>query len=149
MGKQICKAVANKIIILYRKDPVSQIDAYLRFDNARVPNNQQIDLLTYHSGFDGKSLSYSDNIDRIQRMFKYYLKWKKKWVDTPTPNSILIEYDSFMMSPKETIDKISAFLGIPADSSKIVEDLKIEYKHTITPEKYKQLKDILAKAPRE
>jgi len=143
----IRKNVANKTIILYRKDPVSQLDAYLRYMMGKDWNSPQTNCLNYHSGFHGKSLSYSDNVGLIQAMFQYYINWKKKWVDTPTPNSILVEYDSFMRSPKETIEQISIFLGIPVNSSKVVDDLKIEYKHTISSEKYNELKEILAKAP--
>jgi hypothetical protein len=52
-----------------------------------------------------------------------------------------------MKNPQITLDKIQEHLLQTKDSelsAKIVEEMKIEYKHSLTHEKYKELANLLA-----
>jgi hypothetical protein len=79
-------------------------------------------------------------------VLKHYNRWIQKWVTNETPNSILIEYSEFMKNPQETLDKLQDYLLQPKDSdfsAKIIEEMKIEYKHSLSIEKYIELANVL------
>lgn len=143
----INKAQFNKTIILYRKDVVEQLDAFFRFQFRTFDLDMTIDdKVTQHSRCDELNIPYSEKSDFFKTVLKQYKEWVQKWIIEPTPNSIIIEYSEFMKNPQETLDKLQEHLLESKDSelsAKIVEELKIEYKHSMTFEKYKELADLL------
>jgi hypothetical protein len=146
MNSKLNKLEFNKIVILYRKDVVKQLDAFFRYQFRIFDNEVRITDLIKHSKCDELNIAYSEKLDFFRRVFKEYTQWVEKWINTPTPNSIIIEYDTFMKNPHETLNMLQYHLLNSVDtalSSKIVEEVKIEYKHSITPEKYTELKTIL------
>jgi hypothetical protein len=144
---ELNKEQFNKTIILYRKDVVEQLDAFFRyqfrtFDTEKRLNND----LIKHSSCHELDIPYSEKSDFFRTLLKQYKDWVEKWVTEPTPNSILIEYSDFMKNPQETLDRVQEHLLESKDSdlsAKIVEEMKIEYKHSITLEKYQKLANIL------
>lgn len=147
MKLDLDKSQYNKIIILYRKDVVEQLDAFFRyqfrtFDNDITLNND----LIKHSSCHELNISYSEKIDFFRNVLREYKGWVEKWINEPTHNSIIIEYSNFMKNPQETLDNLQEHLLQTKDSelsSKIINEMKIEYKHSITFEKYKELANLL------
>ena len=143
----------NKTIILYRKDVIEQLDSLFRYtfkDNKKILLDNSI--TKYRSSFtqtlcDTPLIPYSEKLDFLKKILKFYKDWVQKWVTEPSPNSIIIEYSDFMRNPQDALDKLQEHLLETKDSelsAKIVEELKIEYKHSMTFEKYKELANLLA-----
>jgi len=147
MNLAINKSQFNKIIILYRKDIVEQLDAFFRYQFRNFEFDELKDDVAKKQTFCHElSISYSEKLDFFKTVLKQYNDWVEKWVTKPTPNSILIEYSDFMKNPQETLDKVQEHLLQTKDSglsAKIVEEMKIEYKHSLSPEKYKELANLL------
>ena len=148
MKLDLNKEQFNKTIILYRKDMIESLDAFFRyqfrtFDNLITLNND----LIKHSSCHELDISYSEKKDFFRNVSREYKDWVQKWVTEPSPNSIIIEYSDFMRNPQDALDRVQEHLFERKDSelsAKIVEEMKIEYKHSITPEKYQELADLLA-----
>lgn len=140
------KTQFNKTIILYRKDVVEQLDAFFRYQFREFDTSKEITDLNDHIKCDIVPIPYSEKLDFFRRILKQYAQWIKKWVKTPTPDSIIIEYSDFMKNPQETLDKVQEHMlgNIDSDlSSKIVQEMKIEYKHSMNAKKYKELTNLL------
>jgi hypothetical protein len=137
----------NKTVILYRKDVVEQLDAFFRFQFRIFDREKKLNGLSQHSSCHELNISYSEKSDFFRNVVREYRAWVQKWVTEPTPNSIIIEYSDFMKNSQEALDRVQEHLLSSKDSelsAKIVEEMKIEYKHSITPEKYQELADLLA-----
>jgi hypothetical protein len=136
----------NKTIILYRKDTIESLDAFFRYQFRTFDIEQKLDGLSKHSSCHELDIPYSQKSDFFRMVLKHYNRWIQKWVTNETPNSILIEYSEFMKNPQETLDKLQDYLLQPKDSdlsAKIVEEIKIEYKHSLSVDKYKELANVL------
>jgi hypothetical protein len=148
MNLKLNKIQFNKIIILYRKDIIEQLDAFFRYQFRNFEFDKQIqNTAIRHSACKELVIPYSEKLDFFRIVLKEYKDWLQKWVNEPTPNSIIIEYDKFMKNPQKTLDRIQEHVLETKDSelsAKIVEEMKIEYKHSLTPEKYKELANLLA-----
>jgi hypothetical protein len=147
MNLELNKAQFNKIIILYRKDVVEQLDAFFRYQFRTFDVDGISDDMAFrHTQCDELAISYSSKLDFFRIVLKQYKDWVQKWINEPTPNSIIIEYSYFIKNPQKTLDRIQEHLLETKDSelsAKIVEEMKIEYKHSITLEKYQKLANIL------
>jgi len=148
MDLKLNKIQFNKIIILYRKDIIEQLDAFFRFQFRTFDFDKTIDdKAIRHSSCHELDIPYSSKLDFFRIVLKQYKDWVQKWVNEPTPNSIIIEYDEFIKNPQITLDTLQEFLLETKDSelsAKIVEEMKIEYKHSLRYEKYKELANLLA-----
>jgi hypothetical protein len=142
------KSDFNKFIILYRKDIVEQLDACFRFQYKTVDLEKNAGNSAFqHSFCDELDISYSSKLGFLRGVIHEYNGWVQKWINEPTPNSIIIEYSYFMKNPQKTLDRIQEHLLETKDSelsAKIVEEMKIEYKHSLTPKKYQELANLLA-----
>jgi len=147
MNLDLDKTKFNKTVILYRKDVVEQLDAFFRYQFRNFELDEKIqNYAIQHSTCHEVNIPYSEKPDFLTTVLKQYKDWVQKWVTTPSPNSIIIEYSDFMKNPQETLDKIQEHLLQTKDSelsAKIVEEMKIEYKHSMTTEKYKELANLL------
>lgn len=137
----------DKTIILYRKDHIEQIDAYFRYwFNADRTNFITLDD---HSKCNDAMIPYETHKGWLYSVYHIYLKWVDKWVNTPVENSILIEYNDFMGNPEKVLTELFTFLknNKPLDSliSLVINDLNIEYKNTITVERYNELSNLIKK----
>jgi len=147
MNFKLNKEQFNKIIILYRKDVVEQLDAFFRyqfrtFDFGMTFDDNSIDHTKCHE----LNVPYSRKIEFFKIVLNQYKCWVKKWITEPTANSIIIEYSDFMKNPQETLDRIQEHILKSKDSklsAKIVKEIKIEYKHSLSLEKYKELSNLL------
>jgi hypothetical protein len=85
----------------------------------------------------------------LYSVYNIYLKWVDKWINTPVENSIIIEYNDFMSNPEKVLTELFTFLknNKPLDSliSLVINDLNIEYKNTITVERYNELSNLIKK----
>ena len=148
MDLKLEKETFNKIIILYRKDIVEQLDAFFRYQFRNFEFDKQIqNQAIRHSTCKELVIPYSEKLDFFKIVLKQYKDWVQKWINESTPNSIIIEYDNFMKNPQIILDRIQENLLGSKDSdlsTKIVEEMKIEYKHSLTLEKYKELANLLA-----
>lgn len=147
MDLELDKSQYNKIIILYRKDVVEQLDAFFRYQFRTVDlDNISHDVAFRHTKCDELTISYSEKLDFFRSVLREYKGWVEKWINEPTHNSIIIDYSNFMKNPQETLDNLQEHLLQTKDSelsSKITNEMKIEYKHSITFEKYKELANLL------
>jgi hypothetical protein len=147
MNLKLDKKQFNKIIILYRKDVVEQLDAFFRYqfrtyDFAMTFDDNSIDHTKCHQ----LNVAYTDKIEFFKTVLTQYKCWVNKWITEPTPNSIIIEYSDFMNNPQKTLDRIQEHILESKDSdlsAKIIEEMKIEYKHSLSLEKYKELSNLL------
>jgi hypothetical protein len=148
MDLKLNKTQFNKIIILYRKDTIESLDAFFRYTFRTVDLKEKSENIAVQNSFcDELSISYSEKTNFFKTVLKQYKDWVEKWVNQPTPNSIIVEYDEFMKNPQITLDKIQEHLLQTKDSelsAKIVEEMKIEYKHSLTDKKYNELASLLA-----
>jgi len=137
----------NKTVILYRKDIIESLDACFRYEFRTFDKEPGIDdRKIKHLSCGEVTIPYSEQHEFFKTVGKWYNDWVKKWVTEPTPNSILIEYSEFMKNPQITLDKLQEFLLQTKNSelsTKIVQELKIEFKHSMTSQKYKELCDVL------
>jgi hypothetical protein len=147
MDLKLNKIQFNKIIILYRKDIIEQLDSFFRFQfkNLVIDKNNYNDL-SVHSSCHELDIPYSSKLDFFRIVLKEYKDWVQKWINEPTQNSIIVEYSDFMKNPQETLDKLQEHVLTTKNSelsSKIVEEMKLEYNHSLTHEKYKELANLL------
>lgn len=147
MDTKLEKKRFNKTIIMYRKDMIENLDAFFRFQYRTFDLDKTIDdKAIRHSTCHELDIPYSSKPDFFRNVIREYRAWVKKWITEPTPNSIIIEYSEFVKNPQVTLDNLQEFLLQTKNSelsAKIIKELKIEYKHTITPEKYKELCDVV------
>lgn len=84
----------RKYVALYRNDIILQLEAYYRYY------------------INKKELKY--NLQELKPFIlsnkKYYLNFRKKWIDNYKSNVIVIEYYDFVDKPSETIRKVFNFL---------------------------------------
>ena len=147
MKLDLNKKQFNKTVILYRKDVVEQLDAFFRFQFRMFDIEKKLNDLTKHSSCHELDIPYSEKSDFFKTALKQYKDWVQKWINEPTPNSIIIEYSEFMKNPQIALDKIQEHLLESKDSElsdKIVQEMKIDYKHSLSPEKYQELSNLLA-----
>jgi hypothetical protein len=138
---KINKGSYNKFVILYRKDVIEQLDAFFRYQFRKNDYGNK-----HETGCEELDIPYSDKKPFFTHVLGQYVKWIKKWVNTPTPNSIVIEYSDLMINPQKNLDKLQEHLlgTIDSDlSAKIVKEMNIEYKHSLSPKKYKELSNVL------
>jgi hypothetical protein len=133
---------------MYRKDIVEQLDAFFRYQFRNCIEHEKLipDIAQRQTMCEELDIPYSDKKLFFTRVLEQYVKWIKKWVNTPTPNSIVIEYSDFMINPQKNLDKLQEHLlgTIDSDlSTKIVKEMNIEYKHSLSPKKYKELANLL------
>jgi hypothetical protein len=137
----------NKTIILYRKDHVEQLDAYFRYWFRS--DKKDFTTLDDHSKCKDNMIPYATNKGWIFSIYNVYLKWVNKWVNTPVENSIVIEYNDFMSRPEKVLNELYVFLknSKPHHSfiHLIIKKLQIEYKNTMTPERYNELSELIKK----
>ena len=135
----------NKTIILYRKDHVEQLDAYFRYW-FRV-DKKEFRTLEDHSKCKDDLTPYATKEGWLSSIYKVYLQWLDKWVNTPIENSIVIEYNDFMSNPEKVLTELHFFLKSknPHDSliHEIINNLQIEYKNTISTERYNELSELI------
>jgi hypothetical protein len=145
MNLDLDKTKFNKTVIVYRKDVVEQLDAFFRYQ-FRSFENDELNGLVEHSKCKELDIHYSEKTDFLKTVLKEYKGWIEKWINQPTPNSIIIDYSDFMKNPQETLDKLQEHVLTTKNSelsSKIVEEMKIEYKNSLRYEKYKELANLL------
>jgi len=75
----------NKYLVLYRKDPILQLEAYARY-------------------LDKKTLE--EVISSIRKSRAYYNKFVEKWVDTNNNNILVFDYYELLASPVENMKTI-------------------------------------------
>lgn len=122
----------EKYIVLFRKDIVLQLEAFYRF-------HIKANSLPYNIN-DLKSFCKS-NID-------YYKKFIQKWLNNDNENILKIEYYDLVENPKDYMRKIINYLYPDIELKEIVlenmvNQLKIEVKHTLDPTIYKEILKIL------
>jgi hypothetical protein len=136
----------SKIIILYRSNVVEQIDAYVRYARleAEKCNKEKRLSLEEHTTFHATDAPY--NIDEVRWMHQFYTTFVNKWVKTPPPNSIVIDYTDLITNPVPTISTIQQFITGTNDSAlseRIARELRIERKNEISDTRYQALKTII------
>jgi hypothetical protein len=135
----------NKTIILYRKDHVEQLDAYFRYWFCR--DKKEFMTLEDHSKCKDDFTPYVTKEGWLSSIYKVYLQWLDKWVNTPIENSLVIEYNDFMRNPERVLNELHFFLkGKNSDDSvihEIINNLKIEYKNIISTDRYNELSELI------
>jgi hypothetical protein len=136
----------SKIIILYRSDIISQIDAYVRYARLEaIKCNKDIPLtLEGHTTFYATDEPY--NVDEVRWMYQFYNTFINKWVKTPPENSLVIDYSDLIANPTETVSTIQLFTtgtNDPVLSERIVRELCIERKNEMSESRYQALKAII------
>ena len=108
----------QKMIVLYRKDYIYQLEAYFRFENQPKYNNfkQKLEYGKYRMNTEyiyNKSLDYSNknifkNLLRfIKKQKPGYENWKNKIIENDFyEKRIIIEYYDFLENPKKYIKEI-------------------------------------------
>lgn len=136
----------SKIIVIYRKDIVEQIDAYIRYARLESQKCKKETPLSLegHTTFDSIDEPY--NPDQVRWMYSFYNTFVNKWVKTPPINSIVIDYTDLLINPIDTLSAIQTFLTGSHDaalSERITRELHIERKHAMNEEQYAALKTII------
>jgi hypothetical protein len=129
----------SKMIILYRSNPIEQIDAYMRFVYCEKSELK----ITNHTACHATDRLYS--YDEVKIKYILYKRFINKWVLTPRKNSLVIDYRQLIENPVNTLSLIQTYLFGNADnalSEKIAHEMCIERKHSISQEQYDNLKGI-------
>jgi hypothetical protein len=83
----------------------------------------------------------------LSSIYKVYLQWLDKWINTPIENSLVIEYNDFMRNPERVLNELHFFLkGKNSNDSvihEIINNLKIEYKNIISTDRYNELSELI------
>jgi hypothetical protein len=147
MDLTINKKQFNKTIIVYRKYILESLDACFRYKFRSFDRDGRTDDRKFrHSSCDEVAIPYSQKLEFFKTILKHYKDWVQKWINEPTPNSIIIEYSEFMRNPEITLDKLQEFLLQTKNSelsAKIVEEMKIEYRHCMSTQKREELYHLL------
>jgi hypothetical protein len=132
----------QKYIVIYRDDPIIQMEAYYRFSKKlNYPDyNYQDDTYEDFQSF------YKTNID-------YYKAFREKWIDTKYYNVFPIRYETLINNPTETLLSIlrviypNTFNRIDDINIKIINEViqqnDIKYKHILTKFKYNKLRNMI------
>lgn len=84
----------QKILVLYRKDPIASIDAYIRYE-----------LELNDSATDEQAYSKKNILDK----FNYYNKFVEKWIFNENENILKIPYEDILSNTFETVEKLRIF----------------------------------------
>ena len=125
---------SDKVIVLYRKDPILQLEAYYRFEN-RHRNIQKVTQFKDFRNFYYKNITY-------------YRRFVNKWVREDVPWKSF-DYDSYVKHPFETLKSILEYLWpeikfLDENIQKVIDEIGISYKHFIDEEYYTKLQASLS-----
>jgi hypothetical protein len=135
----------GKVVVLYRKDIVEQIDACLRLDIEEAKKATPL-TLEEHNNCNDTSFAYELYTEKIKGYYIGYNKFVKQIIQSDRDDMLVIEYDRFVQHPEDTIKNILLFLDYPIGKTTITNMIKdeiIEYKHSISVQRYNELKTIL------
>lgn len=113
----------EKYIVLYRKDPIEQLEAYYRY------LKPEISLFEF-----------------CKQKKEYYNAFIEKWVTPSLSNVFLLDYDTLIHDPYNSISRLLSFLEIQIDVSDLVEILilqNIKRRYTISPDLKRCLNQII------
>jgi hypothetical protein len=135
----------SKVIILYRKNIVEQIDAYIRYGRIEAIRGT-FSSLEEHTRCSAIDDTYDIKKDGIRWKFDFYHRFIEKWIAHPPANSMVIDYDVLISNPIQTLSDIQIFLTGSANddlSAQITREMRIERKNTLSEAHYESLKAIL------
>lgn len=136
-------------LILYRKDPIEQLEAHFRYHYYK----QQGKATGPFKNISKHKIDYNDEgmiqecIHFMNTRKDYYYAFIDKWVRKGQSNILAIDYASFVTLPKEyTIMILDHYFPDLAFDDKIVynviDDLNIEYKNSIPDFAYQKLHNL-------
>jgi hypothetical protein len=116
-----------RYIILYRKDPIIQLEAWYRFHN--------------------KIYNINDCCNFIKDKLPFYEAFKEKWIND---NHLVITYENFLENPQDVITNILKYMFPHYNFDKylinsILLKHKIELKYIISPKNYEFYKSCIIK----
>lgn len=105
----------KKYIVLYRKDPILQMEAFYRFNKILRANQQY---------------NYDDLKQFIIEVYPYYNYFINKWVNNDNENILKIEFYDLINTPLDKLKKIFSHLFPDLKYNEIIfkEILKVEFK---------------------
>ena len=140
-GKVVSIDNNSKYLVLYRKDPILQLESYYRFILSKYDTS-----LSYN---------YDDLLKFVKGKLPYYNNFIKKWVNNDDSNILKVEYYEIINNVFDSSQKIfnHFYPEITIDESKLNEINNIEFyssdknnlgkvglKNTINPDIYESLK---------
>ena len=131
----------NKYLVLYRDDIIYQLESYFRWDyGARGKNKNKITF-----NYNDPKL-FNKLIIFIKKNIKYYINFKKKWVNNNHKNILKIKYNDIIKNPIITITKIMNFFynnKFTVKSFNLNDYENIEYKSNLSKNIYMKIKNII------
>uniref|UniRef100_A0A6C0HZS2 Sulfotransferase domain-containing protein n=1 Tax=viral metagenome TaxID=1070528 RepID=A0A6C0HZS2_9ZZZZ len=105
--------MTKKYIVLYRKDPILQMEAFYRFEKILKKNQQY---------------NYDDLKKFIKQTYPYYNYFINKWVNNDNENILKIEFYDLINTPFDNLKKIFSHLFPDLEYNEIIfkEILEIE-----------------------
>jgi len=117
----------GRSVVLYRSDPIVQLDAWYRWRVGRRSGEYQ-EVLEPDPGW-WKTRAHLDGLTRFAtRHARYYRRFVAKWVEANPENIVAIEYGSFLNSPEDFMFRILAHLfpDLSFDARVIADAVRIE-----------------------
>jgi hypothetical protein len=131
----------DKLIILYRKDKIIQLESYFRL----VYLTKEI----YDVKLDYNSDLLETAIEFINNNSEYYDRFIDKYVDSNKyTNALIIEYDSIINDTSQYIKNLIEYLNLHENNDIKLDEIvnyiinnfeKIEYKNTLSDEIYDKI----------
>jgi hypothetical protein len=90
------KNLYEKIVVLYRKEPVESIDAYIRYEKS---------INKYAVDYDAVAFEKD-----VAQKLVYYKRFLEKWVNHEDENIFKISYEDMLSNTYQTIDNLRTFL---------------------------------------
>lgn len=84
-----------RIVTMYRSDPIDQLEAYFRFQNAKGLKNGHL-----HSPLEYDDHLFSKLVEFVRGNLRYYHRFVAKWTERA---DLVLEFDDYVSNPVDSL----------------------------------------------